>query len=32
MKTPWTPGSSRAPEESIETILACASGERTTAM
>ncbi len=32
VKTPNTPGCSRAPEASIEVILACASGERTTAM
>src|SRR5215212_1632493 len=32
VKTPWTPGSAAAAEVSIEVILACASGERTTAM
>ena len=32
VKTPWMPGSASAADVSIETIFACASGERTTAM
>ena len=32
VNTPWTPGADFAPEVSIETICACASVERTTAM
>ena len=32
VRTPWIPGCSSAPEASMETIFACASGERTTAM
>ena len=32
VNTPCTPGSDLAPSESIDTIFACASGERTTAM
>jgi hypothetical protein len=32
VNTPWTPGADLAPSTSIETIRACASVERTTAM